>query len=299
MSTTLIIFLILSIFIILKFSAIKLPTFLPKFIVRIFKNPKPDSNWFEIFKILEKLSLAFVTALIIFYLIDYIPKKRTEEKAVVISEQALTNIYMNMSSMIAPLKMIFEIDKENAKIRQEDLEKIKIYSDTLERKYYYNSDIYLSDKGYNKSNKGIFLYRNDLYQGAKKIKDLIDELSALPSSSNLPRELIETLSAIRSSDFLRICTDFGNPFTSASHEIYYYDSAFYEFIQHYQKLSAYKFRKIWYEYSKLGEDEILKLKTKKREVYESVKNQVQMNRSSYVFFMDGIQYRIQNGQLIE
>jgi len=299
MNASLIIFLILSIFIILKFSALELPRFLPNFIRRIFKSPDSQSNWFEFFKILEKLSLAFVTAIIIFYLIDYIPKKRAEEKAVTISEESFTNIYLNMSSMIAPLKMILDIDKENKEIKLEDLEKIKLYSENLKKKHYYKSDIYLSDKGYNKSNKGIFLYRNDLFQNVKKIKTIIDELSALPSSTNFPRELIEIISSIRSSDFLRICTDFGTPFTSADHEIYFFDIAFYDFIQLYQNLGEYKFRKIWYEYSKLGDDEITKLKNQKRKVFESVKSQVPMTKSSYVFFMDGIQYRIQNGQLIE
>ncbi|WP_319228749.1 hypothetical protein [Draconibacterium orientale] len=298
MNIILAILFILSSLVVLKYSKLTLPPFFPVFLNKLLQNPKSKTKTYEVYKILEKLSLSIITALIIFFLIDFVPGKRNEKKALAINEQQLTNVYLNMGNAIAPIKMVLDINKKNKKIKLQDLKDMTTYSEKLRSKYYYKSKTYLEGREPKVNTIGIFLYPDDLVTTSAQIKKYIDSINALPSSSNLPVKLIETLSSIRSSRFLRICGDFEEPITKSNEiNVHEFDLAFYEFLKLYRELNDFKFRKHSYVYTQLNEDEISELVTTKKKVFKEVKNTI--NKSNYRFIFQGIEYRVVDGKLIE
>lgn len=298
MNIVLTILFILSSLVVLKYSKLTLPSLFPDFFIKLLQNPKPQTNTYEVYKILEKLSLSIITALIIFFLIDFLPGKRNEKKALAINEQQLTNVYLKMGNAIAPIKMVLDINKKNKKIKLQDLKDMNIYSEKLRSKYYYKSKTYLKGREPKVNTIGIFLYPDDLVTTSAQIKKYIDSINALPSSSNLPVKLIETLSSIRSSRFLKICDNFNDPPPKSGKIIIHdFDKAFYEFLRLYRKLNNFKFRKHSYAYTKLNEDEISEIISTKKKVFNEIRHTV--NKSNYKFFFNGIEYRVEEGKLIE
>ncbi len=298
MNIILLLLLIISIFLVLKFSEITLPSIFPESVTKIFEQPSKDSNSFEVFRILERLSLAYISGMIIFFLINFIPRKSVEIKALKISQPALLEIYSNMGTMIAPLKMILNIEKKNKKIKLADLKQIKKYSNKIEDTYYYTSGVYINNRLSKGGEKKIFLYPKDLKELSQRVQKKVDNLTSLPSTSNLPVSLVETLSAISSSDFLRKCSTLDKVVSlPGPTEIANFDIAFYDFIKLYLKLESYEFRKLSYVYGRLGQDEIDLLREKKKNAFKEFKHTI--NLTSYTTIRDGIEYRVVNGKLIE
>lgn len=295
LNTVLICFLLLAIFIVLKFSTLPSPSFLPNFIINLFERPVAGSTTLEVLRILENLSLAYITALIIYFLIDFIPKKKLEKKAFTICKSNIVNVYLNMSNIIGPIKMLLELDKENGNITINDLKGITRYEPHME-KTYFNSEVRLNDIGANGHTKGVFLFHKDLPQYASKIRTLIDEISTLPSSDNLPVQLINLLSSIRSSEFIEKCQHTKMPpITNLPYEIHNMDNAFHKFIQLYLALGEFDFRKYSYVYTKLNDEEITSIIDEKNLKFKEIKKE--LNQSEMKFILNGIEYRIENGQL--
>lgn len=263
MNVVLILLSILAAFIVLKFSKLPTPSFFPKFLVKIFERPPDGSATYEVLRISENLSLAYITALLIYLLVEVVPQNKLERKAFTICRPKIVSVYLHMSQIVGPLKMLLNIEKENETIVVADLTEIDSYYPHLE-KTYYNAEIYLSDKGQNGQTRGIFLFHKDLSESARVIQKLIDDINGLPSSTNLPKDLIEILSLIRSNSFVEQWSkNEGLLVVEAPHSLGDFERPFYDLIQLYLKLEAFDFRRISYVYTKMNEEGILKMKKEK------------------------------------
>ncbi|MDF1618610.1 hypothetical protein, partial [Petrocella sp. FN5] len=75
-NTLLIGILIISIFFIIKMSNIAILLWLPAFIKEIFTTPTTDNPSFEVYKLLENMSLAYIASFIFYILVDIIPNHK-------------------------------------------------------------------------------------------------------------------------------------------------------------------------------------------------------------------------------
>lgn len=294
LNAILIFILFIAAFFVIKFSTLQMPSFLPSFVIDLFERPKNGSNSLEVLRILENLSLAYITSLIVYFLVDYIPKKRLQKKAFVICELQLVNLYLNMSRIIGPIKMIWNIKGQNKDITITDLKGITNYEPSLE-KTYYKSEIQLSDIGSNGHTKGIFLFHKDVAHYASKIITIIDEIAILPSSSNLSLNLLNILSSIRSCKFIQRWRQNKIVPPNVSYGNHDMDNAFYEFIQLYLALDEYDFKKHRYIYKRIDDEEIVQMTDEMKLNYKEISNN--LPDSELKMILNNIEYRIENGQL--
>lgn len=295
LNTILISILLLAVFIVLKFSTLPTPSFLPNFVIDLFERPANGSKTLEALRILENLSLAYITSLIIYFLIDFIPKKRLEKKAFTICKLKLVNVYLNMSNIIGPIKMLLDLNKENRNITANELKGITKYEPHLEKTYYKN-EVCLNKADSNGQTKGIFLFHKDISQYASKIRKLIDIITTLPSSGNLPIQLLNILSSIHSCEFIEKWHQSKTaPVKSSTYEIHNMDNDFYEFIQLYLALEEFDFNKHRYIYTKLNDEEITSITAEKKLIFKEVSNKLTQSEMKFIF--NGIEYRVENRQL--
>ena len=286
--------LVVAIFIVIKSSSLPTLQILPDFGVTIFEKPHNDTISYEVFRIFENVSLAYIAAFIFYILVEYIPKRKASKTAFKILQSSFVNIYLNMSRIIYPLKMILELDKENCQIVVSELQSLKLYKPVYE-KTYYRSITSLSDKrDNNNGEKGIFRFHMDLPKLANSITKEISEIIKLPLISNLDYKLVELISLIESCEFVKKCRRLSNsPLKNIDYTIHDFDISFYEFIQLYERLGIYKFRRISYDYNKLNTDEIIKMQKDQKKLF--VKGQFDNSR----FYHNSIEYIIENGELIQ
>lgn len=285
----------IAIFIVIKSSSLPTLQILPDFTMTIFEKPQAGTNSYEIFKILENLSLAYIAAFIFYLLVEFIPKRKASKTAFKIIQPSFVSIYLNMGRIISPLKMIFELDKENCKIKLNELQTLKLYKPEYEKTYYCSIKS-LSDKSDNSSDKGIFRFHVDLPKLANSIAKEISEIIKLPLITNLDYKLVELISSIESCEFVKTCKRLSDsPIKNMNHTIHDFDILFYEFIQLYEQLGIYKFRRISYVYKKLNPDEIIEMQEAQKKLFITIKGQFDNTR----FYHNSIEYIIENGELIQ
>ena len=76
----------------------------------LLEKPSDGTFQYEVFRILENLSLAYLASLIFYLIVDYIPKKREEKHTEKVLEKNLTTLYMYMDKVCAYFDFTFEID---------------------------------------------------------------------------------------------------------------------------------------------------------------------------------------------
>lgn len=97
----------ISLFFICKFSSAPQIFYALGFLL---EKPSDGTFQYEVFRILENLSLAYLASLIFYLIVDYIPKKREEKHTEKILEKNLTNLYMHMDKVCAYFGFTFGID---------------------------------------------------------------------------------------------------------------------------------------------------------------------------------------------
>lgn len=289
------IFLFIAILIVLKFSSLPTPRFLPDKIAIFFEKPNSNTTSYELLRLLENLSLAYIAAFIFYLLIDFFPKQNASKKAFLILRPKFVGIYLDMSQIISHLKMILELKKKNTLISIEDVAPISFYKPEFE-KIYYRSTTYLSDKGESGTTKGIFLFHKDFANIASRIILKVGDVTKLPITFNADADLVEILSSIESCEFLERCKNLtqGPLLQSKEHTKANFGNKFYDFIQLYVRFSKYNFRKISYNYVRLFEKEIHEMQEEQRKVYLDG----QLNITTK-FYNKSIEFRIENGKLVQ
>ncbi len=290
----LLLFLAIAIFIVIKNSSLPTLQFLPNIVATIFEKPQYNTTNQEVFRIFDNLSLAYIAAFIFYMLVEYIPKRKASKTAFRISQSSFVNIYMNMSRIISPLKMILELNKENSQIELNEVQNLSQYKAEYEKTYYRSVTSVSDKKDNNNVNREIFRFHKTLPKLALSITKEISEIIKLPLVTNLDNKLLELISSIESCEFIKKCKKLWNfPVNNMEYTIHDFDISFYEFIQLYERLGTYNFRRISYVHEKMNANEIIEMQEAQKKIF--VKGQFENTR----FYHNNIEYIIENGELLQ
>lgn len=253
-----IILLIISISLICKFSSAPLLFGW----MTIFLRPQEETVDFEIFRIMENLSLAYIASLIFYLVVDYIPKKKSEEKAFELLKPRLVSLFMWMNRINSYFKCVTNTS-DFSSVSQD---KIKEIDD-----FHFNSEslFYIENSYRNGINNGCDMA---VFHGSKEIKDNgklilkvyedMDEISTIMVQA--PSDLISILSKIRVSKFLdTVIHMFNDDEVKNSNEIeivcryfnFYKDLAEFSFLE--MQLAQYDFDKLTVVYRAASKSEIM------------------------------------------
>ena len=119
---------VISALLIAKASTLPVWGWLPHSIQQYLLAPKGGSDEWEIYSILSNLSFAYISSIITYILIQYIPERRKAIKAFVTLRSDLEQIYSSMSRLISMFLFDMQIDKSESQI---------ILSDVVEMKHMY------------------------------------------------------------------------------------------------------------------------------------------------------------------
>lgn len=98
---------------------------LPHNIQQYLLAPKGGSDEWEIYSILSNLSFAYISSIITYILIQYIPERRKAIKAFVTLRSDLEQIYSSMSRLISMFLFDMQIDKSESQIILSDVAEMK------------------------------------------------------------------------------------------------------------------------------------------------------------------------------
>lgn len=250
-----VILLLISIFFIVKFSEMPYIKFTPDIIEKIFEKPNQGTVWYEVCRLLENLSLAYVASIIFYIIIDYIPKQKMEIKAFNIIKSDLVSLYLYMSEIISSLNTALVLNKDIKDITLDDVKKLDEFKLRNEPVYYFTTSFI---NGENKgTGHGYFNYYIDTPKYTKLINDKLDKIKKMPCAINVEFKLLEVLSAIESNHFINQVLEFKNE--SLSNDICIvrmnFGKNYYDFIQSYIELDLFPFDKHTYHKIPMSESE--------------------------------------------
>ncbi|MEE1256406.1 MAG: hypothetical protein UHN47_07835 [Lachnospiraceae bacterium] len=257
-SIILIILTICSMFCVLKFSKITMWTMLPEWLSNIFERPSIGTNEYEIWSLIDNLSLAYIASLIFYIVVEYIPKKEKEKKAFAVISSNLQSIYDNLSYIIRVITFEIGLEKNISDIELADLEKVKniIFDSTT--KY---ADITHVKNNEDLNVKG-FSYNvlDDSKLHGNSITKNIDDIFSLQIAGNINEDIVELLSNLKKSRFLSMMSYFEHQNTrripGRKNEILFYDKSFYELIQYREAIGKLKIDLLDYRFEKMTDDQI-------------------------------------------
>ena len=101
-----IVLLIVSLLVICKFSDAPL---IFDCLAFLFQRPNERTAEYEILRIAENLSLAYIASLIFYILVDYLPNKRDEKRTEKLLEKSLTTLYLYMDKVLSYFKFLYNV----------------------------------------------------------------------------------------------------------------------------------------------------------------------------------------------
>lgn len=191
-----IILLIISVFLICKFSSAPLMVGWMTFFLR----PQEKTMAFEVFRIMESLSLAYIASLIFYLVVDYIPKKKAEEKAFELLKPHLVSLFMWMNGINSYFKCVMNVT-DFSTVSQEKIKEIDDF-------YFTNKSKFFAETSYrngisNRSDIAVFHGAKEIRNNGKSILKVYEDMDAISATMvQASSEVITLLSKIRNSEFL-------------------------------------------------------------------------------------------------
>lgn len=258
--------------------------FSSKTICYIFLKPNQGTLQFEIMRLLENLSIAYLSSLIFYLIINYIPQRKNERKAFKIIESDLVNMYLDMSEIISIINFEFGITKELKDLEKKDLFEMDTIKIKKEIKYC-NSKTIIDGDNKDRNIQCTCDYYVDLPKAVKSLLEKINNIKNRPCITNIEIKIIEILSEIESCKFVGQMSSFKIRFhgfrVAEIADKPGYGDDYFDFIQLYIKLNEYEFDKHSYVKTEMSGEEIEKYKAeqiegkKAIEVYtESIRNKI-------------------------
>ena len=206
---------ILSIFSILKNSSIPYLIEMPSIIRAIFDKPE-HIFWIETAKVMDIFTTAYVTSLLFYYFIDYVPVQKNKKKAEEIIKPYLVTISRYMAELIALIEYV--ISKQHI----DDLETI-YDSDQIriEDEEIYCHRICYEDCAEIENNAYSYNVIKDCDRLRQRILDQCQKICSVPAFNCCGDSLIQMISEIQLSDLLRILPD-NNPLLKLGENIRYH-----------------------------------------------------------------------------
>ena len=176
---------VVSIFLMIKNSSIPYFFAPPAIISFIFDAPKSDF-FSGMAQMIDIFTSAYVTSLVFYYMVDYLPAIKQEKKAKEIIAPKLVSLYLYISELLAMIK-------------PEDMDKL----------HFKNKVILCKQKSFkNEVENGTTPYSFDLLKDCDNFRTLIlnicNEISGTPSFSYCDTQVIHIISEIQLSELLRI-----------------------------------------------------------------------------------------------
>lgn len=189
---------ILAIVLILKNSSIPYLIEMP-LIVRAFLDKPEDIFWTEVAKVIDIFTTAYVTSLMFYYFIDYVPAQKNKKKAEEIIKPYLVIISRYMAELIALIEYVISKQHVNNLETIYDSDQIRIENEEL-----YCHRICYEDGNEIENNE----YPYNVIKDCDKLRQLIIEqcqrICSVPAFNCCDDSLIQIISEIQLSDLLRI-----------------------------------------------------------------------------------------------
>ena len=253
----------------------------------IFQKPEENTLMYEIIRIAENLSLAYIASLIFYLLVDYIPLIREENNTLRLLEKYLYPLYMYMDKVSSYFKYATGISNIN-KATSEEIETVD--------KFYFSSaiDFLMIQSVRNGKGDGehveLFEAKKSIVSYGQKIEECVHGIDDILKENKAPIEFVTLINHIRSCNFLEtivkvmpepeIIID-GQP-VAQTYVNFYKDLA--EFADLEEQLNKYQFLKLGTTYRKATPEEIQKWKdyqTQIRKEYPEIDQiYAQLNNSS-------------------
>lgn len=187
-----------SIFLMIKNSSIPYSFAPPAIISFIFDAPKSDF-FSGMAQMIDIFTSAYVTSLVFYYMVDYLPSIKQEKKAKEIIAPKLVSLYLYISELLAMIKYAAEQEKLLQTGKPEDMDKL----------HFKNKVILCKQKSFkNEVENGTTPYSFDLLKDCDNFRALIlnicNEISGTPSFSYCDTQVIHIISEIQLSELLRI-----------------------------------------------------------------------------------------------
>ena len=191
-----IILLIISVSLICKFSSAPLLCGWMTFFLR----PQEETVAFEFFRIMENLSLAYIASLIFYLMVDYIPKKKSEDKAFELIKPHLVSLHMWMNRINSYFKCVTDVT-DFSSISQDKMKEIDDFHFNSERLFYIETSYRNGIK--NGCDMAVFHGAKEIKDNGKLILKVYEDMDAISTTMvQAPSDLISILSKIRDSKFL-------------------------------------------------------------------------------------------------
>lgn len=187
-----------SIFLMIKNSSIPYFFVPPAIISFIFDAPKSDF-FSGMAQMIDIFTSAYVTSLVFYYMVDYLPAIKQEKKAKEIIAPKLVSLYLYIGELLAMIKYAAEQEKLLQTGKPEDMDKL----------HFKNKVILCKQKSFkNEVENGTTPYSFDLLKDCDNFRTLIlnicNEISGTPSFSYCDTQVIHIISEIQLSELLRI-----------------------------------------------------------------------------------------------
>ena len=165
----------------------------PAFVSFIFDSPKSEF-WKGIFQFVDIFASAYVTSLIFYVMVDYIPSKRREKKTKQIVDAKLASIYLYLSEFLSMIDYSAELANT---------------SDNLNEVVFSNEIVYCKRTTIKDGvEQATITYSYNLLKDCNKYKNLILDsarsLSGVLSFSYCDSEIIDVISEIQLIDLFQI-----------------------------------------------------------------------------------------------
>lgn len=277
-----IILLIIAIFLICKFSSAPLLLGWMTFFLR----PQEETMAFEFLRIMESLSLAYIASLIFYLVVDYIPKKKAEEKAFELLKPHLVSLFMWMNNINSYFKCAMNVT-DFSTVSQEKIKEIDDFYFTNRSKFFIETTYKNSVS--NRSDMAVFHGAKEIRNNGKSILKVYEDMDAISATMvQASSELITLLSKIRSSEFLKkILQVFKDKEESLNGEEiicrywnFYKDLVEFSFLE--VQLAQFDFDKITVEYKEASKKEIIEwmeMQIKMRKEHPEIEEYLKMINS--------------------
>ena len=206
---------IVSVFLILKNSSI--PYLIePLSIIRVFFDKPKRIFWVEASKVVDIFTTAYVTSLIFYYFIDYVPAQKNKEKAEEIIKPYLVLISRYIAELIALIEYLISKQHLDSSDTIENLDQIRIEDEEI-----YCHRICYEDGTEIENNTYPYNVLRDCDKLRQLIWDNCKKICAIPAFNCCGDSLIQIISEIQLSDFLRILPD-NNPLSILGKNVKYH-----------------------------------------------------------------------------
>lgn len=247
-----ILFVIFLICILLMIKNSSIPYFFtpPALISFIFDAPK-DEFFSSVAQIVDMFDSAYVTSLLFYYMVDYLPAINQEKKSKDIIMPKLVNLYLYISEFLAMIE--YSAVKQNL-AQSGDIREMNKLSIT-------NQEIKCKLKTFkNEKESGTAAYSYNLLINADQFRTLVlntcSEISCTPSFTYCDTKLIHLISEIQLSELLRMWPKPNDPMTRFNTEYMGLGEGYQTLKSIYNRLSMFVETRISYEMIDISPEEV-------------------------------------------